>query len=293
LGFDDLLDADKTPAGGPPSGMPFDVEAPELTVPRAPVQMDLPPLAAQHPPVALSDDGQSQSWPVWALAPSERRTTTRSGFAIGGAGVREDTGLTPLRTLGSRPMPPQVSGARTVPTQADVVVAHMPAAAGKGHDAKLTSGPHQAGRPASDVVASPGSGITGRPLTGAATRPASAEKSAVRRPAAADPRAMRAADVPVTFMRKNQFVPGRVVAVAHAVLAIITEDTPPVMDEVLVINVPVLVDGMYRTVYLDGKMVQLPQDTEHGKRFVMHIERIEEGKCKGAFRDFVDSLALD
>lgn len=293
LGFDALLDSDKTPAGGPPSGMPFDVEAPELTVPHAPVQIDLPPLVPQHPHMAPTDDSQSQSWPVWALAPSERRTATRSGFAIGGTGVREDTGLTPLRTLGSRPLPPQVSGARMVPTQADVVVAHMPGAASKAHDPKPLSGSYHVGRPASDIVSASAAGIAATPLPGTAVRGATTDKTAVRRPTAADPRALRVTDVPVTFMRKNQFVPGRVVAVAHAAVAIITEDTPPVMDEPLVINVPILVEGIYRTVCLDGKLVQLPQDTEHGKRFVMHIERIEEGKCKGAFRDFVDSLAID
>lgn len=107
----------------------------------------------------------------------------------------------------------------------------------------------------------------------------------------ADSRVMRPVEVPVTFVRRNQFVPGRLVGIAQLAVAVVTEDTPPELHEPLVINLPVAVDGVYRTIYLSGKPLQVATETDQGRRFVMHIEKVEEGKHKGVFKQMLAAAA--
>ncbi len=208
---------------------------------------------------ALGNEGPSQSWPVYALAPGERRPLTRTGGASPGS-ASEDI----LSSVRAVPRPPVRDGAR---------------------QARSTAGPEVIGPHRSSAQTHPGpiSSVSGpTPLPGE-------RSSAAIRPSA-DPRVMRNASVPVTFVRQNQIIPGRIVSIAQQAVAIVTEDAPPELDEPLVVNMPVLVEGTYRTIYLSGKLLQIAVDTEQGRRFVMHIERVEEGKSKGAFKNFLSEL---
>ena len=101
---------------------------------------------------------------------------------------------------------------------------------------------------------------------------------------------LMAADVPVTFLRQNQFLPGQLIGIAEQLACVVTQSEAPDLDEHLVIHVPVRVGQTWRTVQLNGKLLQVATDTPAGKRFVMHIERVEEGRHKGAFRDFLQAL---
>jgi hypothetical protein len=101
-------------------------------------------------------------------------------------------------------------------------------------------------------------------------------------------RMLHTIDVPVSFLRQHQFVPGRAVAISAQAVAVVTHDEPPLLDEALVVHLPVAVDGIFKTVYLNGRLLQVAQDTPAGRRFVMHIERVEEGTAKGAFRGFLE-----
>jgi hypothetical protein len=104
-------------------------------------------------------------------------------------------------------------------------------------------------------------------------------------------RMLMGADVPVTFLRQNQFVPGQLIGVAEALACVVTQGDPPGLDELLVIHLPVRVDSAWRTLLLSGKLLQVATDTPAGKRFVMHIERVDEGRHKGAFAAFLQALA--
>jgi hypothetical protein len=105
-----------------------------------------------------------------------------------------------------------------------------------------------------------------------------------------DPKAMRPVDLPCTFQRKNLFVAGWVVGIGQQACAIVTDAEPPKLDEPLVVNMPVPVGGAWRTVYLNGKLLQVAQDTAKGKRFVMHIENVDEGRYAGSFRDYLTAI---
>lgn len=102
---------------------------------------------------------------------------------------------------------------------------------------------------------------------------------------------MYAPHVPVTFLRRNRFVPAELVGLAEQLAAVVTKDDPPDLDELLVIHLPVRHEGVWRTVHLSGKLLQVATETAEGKRFVMHIERTDEGRHKDAFRAFLQGLA--
>lgn len=253
LGFDTL--ADKTPIDG---------LAEESSTPGAEGSGIFDPLAVEPSqaigrrqgtgPGSLTNEGPSQSWPVYALAPGERRQVTRSGATSPGA-TPEDI----LSTI--RPLPrtaPREGIRQSSVQQAEVV------------------------RPLHRPASMPISTVSGpTPLPG--------EKSAVHR-SDSDSKVMRSTQIPVTFVRKNQFIPGHIVSIAQQAVAIVTEDQPPELDEPLVVNMPVLIEGVYRTIYLSGKLLQVAQDTDQGRRFVMHIERVDEGKWRGAFKNFLTEL---
>lgn len=132
---------------------------------------------------------------------------------------------------------------------------------------------------------------TGIPRTPAGAIGGSSSGNSASRAPTADSRVMRPVETPVTFLRRNQFVPGRVVGLALLAVAVVTDEPPPELDEPLTINLPVAIDGVYRTIYLSGKLLQVATDTEQGRRFVMHIERVEEGKHRGAFKQLLAALA--
>lgn len=94
-------------------------------------------------------------------------------------------------------------------------------------------------------------------------------------------------DLPVTYELDNQFVPARVVQAAPLALEVVTSGTPPQLDRNVVINMPVLADGMYRTIYVMGKLLRLPEPADEGHTFVFHIERVHEGDYTGAFANFI------
>ena len=102
---------------------------------------------------------------------------------------------------------------------------------------------------------------------------------------------LAAADIPVTFLRQNQLVPGHLTGIAEQLACIVTQAPPPDLDEVLVIHLPVRFADAWRTVQLTGKLLQVPTDTPAGKRFVMHIERVDDGRHKGAFQAFLQALS--
>ncbi len=102
-----------------------------------------------------------------------------------------------------------------------------------------------------------------------------------------DAKAIQNVNVPVTFVHKNVMVPGRMTGIGAQAAVVVTDETPPTLDEAVVINLPLLVKGTYRTVYLSGKLLQIGTPTDEGMRFMLHIEKCEEGNHKGAFAAFL------
>lgn len=110
----------------------------------------------------------------------------------------------------------------------------------------------------------------------------------VGKPPLPDAKAIQNVNVPVTFVHKNNvMVAGRVTGIGAQAAVVVTDETPPSLDEPVVINLPLLVKGSYRTVYLSGKLLQIGTPTDEGMRFVLHVEKCEEGNHKGAFAAFL------
>ena len=217
----------------------------------------------------------SQSWPVYALAPGERRLVSRTGLHSSSS---VDV-LAPFRPPISRPSstaeaPPVPHNPHPPPPDAQI----QPHRHYVNSDSvmpiqrKLGSGPISAG--ASIAVA----GVI------PASSPGPGKPNDDKRP-------LRITDTPVTFVRQNQFFAGRLTSVAKQVAIIVTRETPPELDEPITVNMPIEVDGIYRTIFLSGKLLQIPTEVTGGKRFVLHLERVDEGKHKGAFQAFLDTAA--
>lgn len=96
-------------------------------------------------------------------------------------------------------------------------------------------------------------------------------------------------DLPITYELDNRFVPARLIQVAPLALEVIAEGATPQLDQNLTINMPVPVDGIYRTINLMGKLLRLPEQKDDGMSFVFHIERVHEGDHTGAFTNFIAS----
>ena len=216
-----------------------------------------------------SSDNVSQSWPVYALAPGERRAVSEPAAAPyehGGPGNQQHRPVVAPTAHHAPGVASQESIGRDL--RASGAVSRHPMVAASPHP---TSQPFDASLDRTDPVA-PAPSQTPR-----------------RKPEGA--RMLMGADVPVTFLRQNQFVPGHLTGIAEALACVVTQGDPPGLDEMLVIHLPVRVDSAWRTLLLSGKLLQVATDTPAGKRFVMHIERVDEGRHKGAFLAFLQALA--
>ena len=91
-------------------------------------------------------------------------------------------------------------------------------------------------------------------------------------------------DLPVTFEHDNRFVPARMVGAASLAVELVMVDSPPDVDERLVVNVPVDVEGRWRTIQLHGKLLRAPTLREDGSlAVVVALERVQEGEFVGSY----------
>lgn len=210
-----------------------------------------------------SADDASQSWPVYALAPGERRQVSDPNAAVTAMSGPHKPVQAPTARHASGGFAEESIGARDVrdhvPVSRHPIVASSNVPSSKPFDASLDP-----------------------------TDPSDRHQAHARKAEGA--RMLVAADVPVTFLRQNQFVPGHLVGIAEQLACVVTLGEAPDLDEQLVIHLPVRFDHAWRTVQLSGKLLQVATDTAAGKRFVMHIERTEEGRHKGAFAEFLRAL---
>ncbi len=210
---------------------------------------------------AQSGDDSSQSWPVYALAPSERRAVSDPEQ------IRPVLAPTAQRT--SVVVAPESIAAPPSPRTSVALHRHP-------------SVPMQPISVASQPVSTPFAGFVEH------TAPSAPPSAKPRRQDSA--RLLAAADVPITYLRENQFYAGQLTGIAEQLACVVTQGVPPGLDEVLVIHLPVRVEQTWRSVQLVGRLLQIATDTPSGKRFVMHIERVEEGRHKGAFQSFLSAL---
>ena len=94
-------------------------------------------------------------------------------------------------------------------------------------------------------------------------------------------------DVPITYELDNHFIPARIIQASPLALEVIAEGQVPKLDQNLVINMPVQIDGIYRTINLMGKLLRVPEAKDDDMTFVFHIERVHEGEHSGAFTGFI------
>jgi len=94
-------------------------------------------------------------------------------------------------------------------------------------------------------------------------------------------------DIPVTYEIDNRFIPATLIQAAPLALEVVAQGAVPQLDRNLCINMPVPIDGLYRTIYLMGKLLRVPEEKDEGKVFVFHIERVHEGEYEGAFTNFL------
>lgn len=179
--------------------------------------LSAPPPAA--PPTATRPnpaEGTQQSWPVYALAPGERRSATDAGGTPRGA----PTGQNPVTAPELNP-----GGGPARPSQ-------------RRHDRSLL----------------------------------------VR------------VDHPVAYERREKVFRGRAVSIGPQAIAVVTHEEQPQLDEWVVVHLPLGTREQPFTIYLCGKLLQVTTETELGPRFVMHIERVEEGRYPGSFQRFLEKL---
>ena len=94
-------------------------------------------------------------------------------------------------------------------------------------------------------------------------------------------------DIPITYEMDNRFAVGQVVAAAPLAVEIRTSDQAPQFEQSLVVNMPIEIDKAFTTVYLVGKLLRVPEHDDRGSVFVLHIERVIEGKNEGAYGRFL------
>ncbi|MSP91469.1 MAG: hypothetical protein EXR79_06650 [Myxococcales bacterium] len=143
---------------------------------------------------------------------------------------------------------------------------------------------------ANPAAAKPGLGRPGGPtpvIGTTASAPGARTAAAGAKP---DPKVMRPVDLPITYQRKNLLIPARLVGLGQVACAIVSEADSPNMDEQLTVNLAIPVAGVWRTVYLNGKLLQSATETDQGRRFVMHIEKAEDGRHEGAFRNYLVAI---
>ncbi len=190
------------------------------------------------PPADMPDDGLSRSWPVYALAPGERRTDPEDG--------------------------PDV-----------------PDLAGLGADIDMSGEPTEA-NPKAQVTDNLGNRPVERPNMAVMRR---------RGPSRSETRHMVAATIPVSYDHGGRQGRGMVIAISPEAAAVVTTDIAPQLDEPVVLHLPLADKTGPIIVHLCGKLLQITTETEQGPRFVLHIERVEEGQSKGAFMRALDQLA--
>ncbi len=211
---------------------------------------------------APPSDDVSQSWPVYALAPGERRAVSDPQVAA------------PYTNAPSPPPHAPTARHASGAIAEESVIARPPRLSGAIPNHPVVAPGPQPGSQPFDAIQQEQTDPTAPP-------PA-------RKPEGAG--MLVAADVPVTFVRQNQFVPGHLTGIAEQLACVVTSGGAPGLDEQLVIYLPVRVDGVWRTVQLAGKLLQVATEVAAGKRFVMHIERTDEGRYKGAFHTFLQAL---
>ncbi len=91
-------------------------------------------------------------------------------------------------------------------------------------------------------------------------------------------------DLPVTYEFEGRLVPGRLISAASLAVEISTRESVPNLDERLVVNLPVEVEGRWRTVSIHGKMLKNSAPRDDGAQaMIVAIERIQEGTHVGAY----------
>ncbi len=191
-----------------------------------------------QPPTSMPDDGLSRSWPVYALAPGERRTDP------------EDDG-------------------------------GIPDLAGLGSDIDMSGEPTET-QPKAPITDNLGTKPIERPNMAVMRR---------RGPPRSDTRQMVAATIPVSYEHGGRQGRGMVIAISQEAAAVVTTDIAPELDQAVVLHLPLADQTGPVIVHLCGKLLQITTETDQGPRFVLHIERVEEGQSKGAFFRALDQLA--
>jgi hypothetical protein len=106
-----------------------------------------------------------------------------------------------------------------------------------------------------------------------------------------NPTVMLRANHAVRYSVGAQLRSGRAVAIGGQAVAVVTHEGAPELDQPVIVFLPIELPEGPMVIDLRGKLLQLITDTEAGPRFVLHIERVEEGHHKGAFHRFLRSLA--
>lgn len=184
-------------------------------------------------------DGLSQSWPVYALAPGERRPVTLPDAPL-------------LKALETRNFD-------------------------MGAESTSVAAP---GAPVTEHVGNAPAEVPERALAPVARQVKQETRG----------RIMLRVDHPVEYSHGDKLHVGRAVSIGAQAIAVVSTQETPQLDEWVVIHVPLTgVDGDF-TIYLCGRLLQVATETEQGPRFVLHIERVEEGRNLGAFQRFLERL---
>lgn len=137
----------------------------------------------------------------------------------------------------------------------------------------------------------------GREVTvpvGEPPRPVANVADALRRRATSgnfDSQMMLHANFPVRFTVGSQLRSGHLVSLGAQAVAVITHEGAPELDQKVTVFLPVEMPEGPMVLDLRGKLLQVVTETDAGPRFVMHIEKVEEGHHKGAFHRLLRSLA--
>ncbi len=257
------------------------------------------------------DPGQAEaSWPDYPKTDIDATSVRRQGGMVSSedvlAGVRKPTnrasGAAPGRPsvspgtadpragyqLGRKPTPAQSTGRSTTrdsgrlvgpsATEADGVapfgLARSRSGAARPGDARRADGRRVDGRPVGRPN-KPGEAPHSDIFTGHAPR------SSVRQ--------MVKLDVPVTYEYDNRFVPARLVSAEARALLLQTRDVTPGSDEEIVVNIPIDVEGVFRTVYVRGRLLRAAEEANGVSRFLLHVDKLNEGKHAGAFEQLLGS----
>ena len=106
-----------------------------------------------------------------------------------------------------------------------------------------------------------------------------------------DSQMMLHADFPVRFTVGAELRSGHLVSLGSQAVAVITHEGAPELDQKVTVFLPVMMAEGPMVLDLRGKLLQVVTLTEAGPRFVMHIERVEEGHHPGAFQRLLHRLA--